>query len=181
MDFKGTPVPAAGSGQKGAGYDAADYDVGLQQSQRQNAACVEIAEPSSIQTSPFLSSGHGHDGGSDSSSNLNQPLLPLAQRPTRAHSSGLHFAGKRQRHRTIATTNSSNTAGSSGSSSASNSSRKDTAATTGGRRLRRLLQMRAVLAACSAAVGLLLGAWAVLSVQHLHTQVRCYAGHSALG
>jgi hypothetical protein len=27
------------------------------------------------------------------------------------------------------------------------------------------------LACCSAAVGLLLGAWAVLSVQHMHTQV----------
>jgi hypothetical protein len=59
----------------------------------------------------------------------------------------------------------------------SNSKRKDIAgaailSATGKQRVAASLwSAKAALACCSAAVGLLLGAWAVLSVQHMHTQV----------
>uniref|UniRef100_A0A383V407 Uncharacterized protein n=1 Tax=Tetradesmus obliquus TaxID=3088 RepID=A0A383V407_TETOB len=72
---------------------------------------------------------------------------------------------------------------SSSSSSSSSSKRADAAAaasisSTRQRVQASLLSPKAVLACCSAAVGLLLGAWAVLSVQYMHTQVwHIHRGH----
>jgi hypothetical protein len=98
------------------------------------------------------------------------PLLPVNQRLQTQHSSN----SRRQRSKTLLG-NSNHTS----SSSRRRSSSSDTggANAAGGARQRiaaHLLNPKAALACCSAAVGLLLGAWAVLSVQHMHTQVRMH-------
>lgn len=104
------------------------------------------------------------------------PLLLPSQRLTTQHSSS---SSRRQRSIKAAIGGGHSVRSSIGTkrpdSSAAGSARQRVTAAGS------LLSTKAVLACCSAIVGLLLGAWAVLSVQHLHTQVSTSSAHAHAG